>query len=535
MSGELLADSGMKSNAPGRSTLARGSDMGLGKHIARFSLPAVYLVIAGFHLWSLMRYPGPFVDEAWVGARAWSYLSTGRAFGALDRGVFEQFEGYWTFFPLVPTIFFSWGVRWFDNPDLLGIRLVSLGSGMLLLAGVYVIGKSIGDPRLGKLSAIFVALSLPFQYSSHLGRYDIFTATLGFSGIAVHLANRTGRVWMGLLSGLLVGIAFETHPHGAIYAPVLFALHVIDSRAETFKRSHFWAMLTGLFLGLFLYLSLHVLRYPAGFLAFNQIVYNPTHTPPLLTLKPSLMVGGILDLLRMLAYTHLITLLAVPFAIWRLARSASQPHRRLLCLIVVLALAHALLIRTKLDYYAILVSPVVDISLAFVLLRPFEKEARGRTVFFLGRASLIAGPLLSVVLNLRNVAWDLSTEFDRVQSELSQVIQPNDVVMGSQTYWFGLYEHPYFSWENLIYYQRKNKESDLEASFRAFRPDVLIVDQHWIEYISDERREEIYFESLRLSGSEFDRFLTQMDAELITTIEHDKYGPVLVYRLSWAK
>jgi hypothetical protein len=105
--------------------------------------------------------------------------------------------------------------------------------------------------------------------------------------------------------------------------------------------------------------------------------------------------------------------------------------------------------------------------------------------------------------------------------------------MGSQTYWFRLYDNAYLSWENLIYFKRMNEGSDLEAAFKAFRPDVLILDQHWQEYISDVVAGEVYFQSLRLSRSEFDRFLAGMNADLLTTIDDQQYGPILVYRLHW--
>ena len=73
----------------------------------------------------------------------------------------------------------------------------------------------------------------------------------------------------------------------------------------------------------------------------------------------------------------------------------------------------------------------------------------------------------------------------------------------------------------------------MEDAFRDFRPDILILDQHWDKFFSDEKTEDIYYQSLRLSRSEFDRFLAEMNAVLLATIEDDLYGPVRIYRLSW--
>ncbi|MEE9216285.1 MAG: glycosyltransferase family 39 protein [Anaerolineales bacterium] len=480
-----------------------------------------------------MRYPAPFVDEAWVGARAWNFLVRGQAFGALDYGVIDQFEGYWTFFPWLPTVFFSWGMHWFAQPSLLGMRLVALASGLLLLSAVYLIAKSVGGVRLGKLSILIVAFSLPFVYSSHLGRIDIFTATLGFWGIAIYMVNKSKRIWMSLLSGLLIGIAFETHAHGAIYIPVILALYFFDFRWTMFTKRHFWSMLMGLSMGLLFYLGLHVLPYPEGFLAFNRVVYSPTHTPPVLTFDFAIILDGIVDLLRLLVDTHFLTLLFIPLLFLDLAYSDNREHRQILVIVSFLAVAHALLIRNKHFYYAILVSPIIDIALAIFILRVFDKSLKKRGVFIIGRAFVFAIVIFSLSLNLRLFATNRSKNYDQVRGKLSQLILPDDTLMGSQTYWFSFYENTYLSWENLIYYQRKFEGSDIEDAFRAFRPDILILDQHWDKFFSDEITEDIYYQSLRLSRSEFDHFLTDMNAVLLTTIDDEQYGPILLYRLRW--
>jgi len=508
-------------------------DKAFSKLRARASVPVLFLLITTFHLWGLMRYPAPFVDEAWVGARVWNFLETGQTFEALDAGVFDRFEDFWTIFPMLPILIFSLGMRWFADPSLLGIRLVSLGSGLVLLAAVYVIAKSIRGSRAAQLSVLIVAFSFPFQYSSHLGRYDIFTATLGFWGIAIYLANNSKKIWMSSLSGLLIGIAFETHANGAIYIPVILALYIYDFRWTVFRKWHFWGMLIGLSMGLLLYLSLHVFPYPEGFLAFNPVVYNPTHTPPLLTFNAGIMFDSIVDLLELLLETHLITLLFVPLLAWDLANSHDPKHRRFLVILVLLTLAHALLIRNKFNYYAILISPIIGVSLAFFILRVFKRPLKGNGISIIARAFVLASMLISLLLNLRLVAPNQLINYDQVQNKLSQYILPDDTLMGSQTYWFGFHKNTYLSWENLVYYQRLFVGSDMEDAFRAFRPNILILDQHWNQFISDENLGDIYFQSLRLSRSEFDRFLVETNAVLLTTIDDEQYGPILLYRLRW--
>ena len=95
---------------------------------------AMFVVISAFHLWSLMRIPPPFVDEAWNAARVWGLIRTGRPFGQLDAGVFDRYEGYWTFFPWLAVWVQSLSVRIAGAPTLFAVRVVSLVFGLVLLA-----------------------------------------------------------------------------------------------------------------------------------------------------------------------------------------------------------------------------------------------------------------------------------------------------------------------------------------------------------------------------------------------------------------
>jgi len=102
--------------------------------------PLVILLVAsaGLHLFTLMRTPGVFVDEAWNANRAWALIHTGRAFVSLDSGVFEHYDGYWTFFPWLGTWLQSLSLRAF-GPTLFAVRMASLVFGLVLLVAIYAI------------------------------------------------------------------------------------------------------------------------------------------------------------------------------------------------------------------------------------------------------------------------------------------------------------------------------------------------------------------------------------------------------------
>ena len=114
------------------------------------------LALLGLHLWSLLRFPAPFVDEAWLASRAWGFVQEGRCFGALDRGIFDYLDGYWTFLPCLSVMLHAAVLRLAGAPSLLAVRLVSLFFGFVLLGVVYWIGARLAGRQLGWLSLALV-------------------------------------------------------------------------------------------------------------------------------------------------------------------------------------------------------------------------------------------------------------------------------------------------------------------------------------------------------------------------------------------
>src|SRR3954463_4336263 len=75
------------------------------------TLAPLLVVMAAVGLWSLLRTPAPFIDEVWFANRAWAFLQTGRNFGTLDQGVWDHFDGYWTYFPWLPSVFVAFAFQ----------------------------------------------------------------------------------------------------------------------------------------------------------------------------------------------------------------------------------------------------------------------------------------------------------------------------------------------------------------------------------------------------------------------------------------
>ena len=243
----------------------------------------VILVVLCGHMLTLLRYPPPFVDEAWAANRAWALLVKGIAFGDLDAGVFEKYPGYWTYFPMLPTSIQAAALWLAGHPALWPLRLVSLAFGAILLGACYLIGRSTGSRSVGFVSCTLTALSPAFLYSAHLARWDIMVAALGYSALAIQAWNARRSTAWAAFAGLLVGLAFEVHPHASLFVPVSAALYVAQSGWATLLRRDVWAWAAGIAAGASVYVALHLMRYPQGFLALMGLAHGPTHTPPLAT------------------------------------------------------------------------------------------------------------------------------------------------------------------------------------------------------------------------------------------------------------
>ncbi len=497
---------------------------------------AALVAVLALHWWSLMRFPAPYVDEGWFASRAWGMLHSGRAFGPLDAGVFDRFAGYWVLFPWLPTFVQSLALRLAAAPALLPLRALSLLFGLALLALIYRSGTLLGGRPLGRLSALLTALSAPFLHSSHLARYDVMAAVLGFAALALYLSNRSApRWWVGLLAGLCVGLAFEVHPQSTIYGLALMALHFLDLRRAVLRHAHFWAFGAGWAVGLAIYAAIHVLPYPQTYLALTQLAFGPTHTPPLLTLDPRVILRAVGDTTALLivSYTALIPLII--WAVIVLARRRSRADQTILVLTGAMLTAFPLLTRIQIFSYAILFSPLLDTLLAAFLLWFVQRPYRRRAGDVLRHGlvwGLCAGALL---LNLSPLRIDLGAVHQAAQRRVAQSVQAGDTIMASQVYWFGLYDHPYYSWEELVFYRDYAPGSALEDALEEFRPDVLVMDRYLGAVLADPQQTgDAYFEAFRLSRAEMEDFLARR-ARLVDEFDGGYYGHIRVYRIEWGQ
>lgn len=456
-------------------------------------LAASLIIVAAFHVATLSRFPAMEVDEGWMASRAWAWLQTGLNFGPLDAGAWDRFPGHWTVLPLLPTLVHATFIKLLGL-KLSSVRSASLVGGLVLLSAVYFIAVALQLSWRGRfLALLLISTSFPFLYSSHLGRPDVFVSALGFSAIAVYLTgSRRRRAVHSLLAGLLIGAAFEFHPNGAIYAPVIATLILMDDGRYVFHRRSVWAFAVGIGLGLAWYAWLHIMPYPQTYVAMMSRKIQITHTPPVISGGLS---GGLLASISRIAdnvlyfgeYLFVGTtgrMVAMLFALVALLCSQTAINPESLVMPVVAIAAATLLIRNRVGHYLILVSPFVDIFLAVWIDKTLQAGSKNNRWLFASRVASDTIIALSIVVTLVTVAnAPPPGEQALAASHIRPVVPQAGTVMGAQTYWFDLYDVPYLSWQQVLRYQWFEPGSTFEQAMKALHPDVLVVDDHLRSFI----------------------------------------------------
>ncbi len=511
---------------------------GLSKGSRAALTPALFAAVFVFHLWALMRAPAPFVDEAWNASRAWALIQTGEVFGTFDRGVLDRFEGHGSVPPWAPTLIQSLGLRLAGEPSLPAVRRVSLVFGMVLLVAEYSIAARLGGRGLGRMTVLLTSLSWPFLYSAHLARFDIYSAAFGLMAIALHLANRPARAAVSGLSGLALGLGFVMHPNAVIYAPAIGVLYFLEQGPSMFRRRHFWVFAAGAAAGPIFHVVRHVLPNPEIYSVLGQLGLGAGYLPPIATLDAGELgrsfsrTGG-----RLLLFYQALTPVVLCAAGASLLRR-SRADQVLLTLAAVPVVSFALLIHSKATYYGIFLTPTVDLTVAGFLIGFFRLPWRGRFRDYAGRVLVWSACLSYAALNLLPLQDDQWSGFRSAQERITALIPAGATIMSVQTYWFGLAEHPYYSWEQLVYYRHYSPGSSLEDAFSEFRPDVFIVDRYLDYYIFDspdgvsDPRDGGPLPYLWLPRSELRDFLDD-HATRIDKFADPHSGPIRVYRLDW--
>jgi 4-amino-4-deoxy-L-arabinose transferase-like glycosyltransferase len=496
------------------------------------------LLIAGLTVvngLTLIRYPQVNGDDAWNVSRAWGLLHTGQVYGTLDAGVFEHYPGYWTYFSWIGTFIHALFVALMGPTDA-SVRVASLLFGVILLATVYAVGRSLGGVKAGLIAVLITGTSVGFVFTSHLGRHDIIVATLGCLSIALYLNKwRSGRsaVAASLVAGMLIGFSLDIHPNSLIYFPVLGCLVFLVDGWRAPLKPRLWAFGAGLMSGVGFFALAHLSEYRDTYIKLFDIGGATARTPPISTLDVDWWISSLLETLMILG-PILVVLVGLSAVSMILRRPASANYA--VALLVVPILAFSAIVAIKQGEYAVLIVPPVAVFVGVGLERfATLPRIRGRTTQERMRA--VAGACVMAVLlvwpmrGLSLLLPDSHGDYDRVMARLEEAIPASAVVMGSQIYWFGFTDTRYLSWEQLMYYQRAYPHTNTANALQALGVQYFIMDQSVAGYSIPESDNATPDLSSPETFQSAIRAYLEKNGQLAATIQSDLLGQVQVYRI----
>lgn len=490
----------------------------------------ILLAVVSLHAGTLMRYPAPFVDEVWVTARALAFQHTGHALGPLDTGA-ENYPHAWVANQWLFTFLQSLFLRFSPVPSLLPVRIMGLVFGLILLGAAFWAGKQLVGEKASAIACLLLAFSTSFFYSAHSARYDIVAAALGYLGLAIYLTPGGNRFWRGFWAAILVSLAVETHLNSVVFVAGLLALLLYDQRSRLFRASDTWGICLGGLVGIGFFAGIHFFPDPQTYFTLLKLQLESGYAPPLAQAGTSWPAQALDDLAQtgrlILAACTSALILLIP-GTGQLIQQKTHKANRLLLINVSNLLCFLFIIRNKTFFYAILIAPALFWIIGAFLVNFFQQPWR-RSLWFYARQVIILGSVFGMAaLSLAPLVHDSSTDYRAAQKMVDQFVQPGDRIMGSQTWWLGQSDHPYFSWEILTSYSRDHPGTNFEDAFEAYRPNLFIFDRHVLDFISDDPADRKY----RLSRSSVIAWLNQ-HGEVIAEFNADTYGPFIIYRLNW--
>ncbi|HET9494388.1 MAG TPA: glycosyltransferase family 39 protein [Chloroflexia bacterium] len=493
-------------------------------------------VAAVFNGFTLLNYPATFVDEGWNASRSLALLQTGRQFAGVDSGVYQHFEGYWTYWPWLGSAIHAVAIQLLGL-SLTTMRVVSLLFGLALLLVMFRLGASLVNRRTGFLAAGLLAVSLPFFYSSHMARHDIIVAAMGYGAIALQVteARSAATGWKAfpfrsLLAGLLIGLGLDIHLNILVLVPVMGLLYLMDSGRAILKSKPFWAFGLGLAAGVLYYAAMHILPYPEGYAGVASLSNLTGRAPILFRADPAIWFEALMGTLW---HLDLRMLPVMALAVFALARRGSSSDRTVLLIFAAVALTHLVVTSYKTYHYAIMVAPAAALLVSAFLDRVLQRPAR-TSLWGFARMVLVTGIVAGVaILNLSRVWGASNSGYDRTVEKMVQTIPEGAGIMGAPTFWFARPYQTYINWDQLEIYERRYPESSLADAFAYYKPEYFIMDgfiEYWLTDDPDVLNGEPLFPVL--PKAEMWQILSERGT-LLGEVETEPYGIVRIYKMAW--
>ena len=404
-------------------------------------------------------------------------------------------------------------------------RLLSVAAGAVLLLFVYLLCHQFWSPRVALAAVWLTMIDTIVFISARTIRPEIFLTALELACLYfffLALDRRSNR--HGLIGGILLGIAFWTHPNALLIACALAVVLLIEFGASLVKEKLTWFILVGFAAGILPFLVYLLTRDVADPIAmfWRQLGERPGAISQQGWLGVSVQ-GEWQRFVELYRFPQRLFIGACYFGAWILAfRARDRFIRRIALILLVEGLLSFLIILNKSVLYATTIVPLVCILAAYLFDQTVHpafqlrapKTSSPRLPFTKSHAAL----LLALAVSLNQIAGNvylLWTNRDCSYNDLSQKLQtaipPHSSVWGSMAFWFALQDHPY------------RTQYTTAEDLTTFKPEYIIAGDRetWGEKPS--------WEPVRRRVEE----IVQRQGGLVASIDDRCYGHLRLYRIHW--
>jgi hypothetical protein len=441
---------------------------------------------------TLTTHPPLYGDEGLLGSAAWSTVSGHGFRGSIAVGgsVFDGTFDYW--FPRLGTAPFL-AAELLGPTDFAVYRgaafVVAMGA---LLIFALTIARLYAWP-VALAAAAALVVSWAFFGASHYARWDSLAFLVVVVLLAILVRGPPGPR-TSIVLGLILGVALDVQLSVLAAVPGVALLLGWERQGRGRRLSLFAG---GLSLGVALYLLMHTLPSPATSVEQYEVFYGDTYKPPLLAVLQELSLSPIGDELdryeRMTTETlkamgailglAVLAGLALLVAAVRGRLGPGYPQQ---AVAAVLLLSHvcgiALIQANKTPMYLGYAMPYALATLVAAILWlanrvGLTREARvAAVVAFLAMLTVGAG---KAMLDEARSTPDELADDPRIAQKARTLAGPHGTVMGEWLYWWA-FRDDRFRFNSLITMIENDENVSFEAAFRRLCPDVVMLDDVWL-------------------------------------------------------
>lgn len=496
-------------------------------------------------------------DEPWIAAAPYKLATQGVYGSDLFAGYYGVDRHNYQHMPLYPllqaAIFKVIGV------GVLEMRVLPVAFGLALLLVVFLVGRQVGDARVGGLAVVLLlmlriadggeATGILLLDRARINRYDIAVPVFGLlAWLTFNRAERRGAAPAYVGTGVLAALSSLSHLFGAFWLPVFVGLtwlrqpgRMPAARAVALILAGF----TATWLPCVAYIAMGWSDFLGQMSSLSPRVdlFNPSfYISNVLSDEGPISLGWIVRAVRELPLDRpgaWALVVGVPIALgvmlWQARRHRHQAAWTTLTFAAIAQLAmFVLLLKVKTINYMIGLWPLGAILLAWLGIWLWDRRGRYARVALLTLLGLIVFEGSARVAHARSMARRVSP-YDWFESQVASCIPAGSLVLGLQHYWLGLRQYPYRTWLVPVSYANPlsaHERMTLDDALQRIDPDIILIDRHMAQFFESAAASDHPYHALHTA---FTAFMSHRRAEPICVIRDSTYGAMTVFSVPAAQ